>query len=210
MYDFDFESDSTSTVFRDVILLALAGFVAIVLLLLPHVNPPKQNENKDVPPPGNMMVQIFWDDKSNMDIDLWVKAPNDSTVGYSSKSGKIFNLLRDDLGHSNDTTERNFEIAVTRGVIQGEYTINLMFYRDARIKKTYPVNVHVIVSYKKADKLPMKIILEKKYAKLHRVHEEITVFNFILDQHLDLDKESVNDFYKPLAGARAPTGTGGP
>ena len=32
--------DSSDTVFRDVIMLALAGFVAIVIILLPHLNAP--------------------------------------------------------------------------------------------------------------------------------------------------------------------------
>ncbi len=35
------------TVFRDVIMLALLGFVTIVILLLPHLNPPS---NLTVPP----------------------------------------------------------------------------------------------------------------------------------------------------------------
>ena len=34
------EDDTGGTVFRDVIMLVLAGFVVIVLLLLPHINPP--------------------------------------------------------------------------------------------------------------------------------------------------------------------------
>lgn len=37
--------DDSGTVFRDVILLALAGFVFITVLLLPHINPKaKQGE----------------------------------------------------------------------------------------------------------------------------------------------------------------------
>jgi len=39
--EFD-EDDSTGTVFRDVILLALIGFVAIVIMLLPHIKPRKK------------------------------------------------------------------------------------------------------------------------------------------------------------------------
>ncbi len=37
--------NGTGTIFRDVILLALAGFMAIVLLLLPHINPQGQVED---------------------------------------------------------------------------------------------------------------------------------------------------------------------
>ena len=69
---FGSDSDSTSTVFRDIIFLALAGFVAVVILLLPHINPPKNDEQKDIPPPGNMMVEMFWTDDYDIDVDLWV------------------------------------------------------------------------------------------------------------------------------------------
>ena len=34
----DFEDLGSDTVFRDVILLALIGFVAMVVMLLPHIN----------------------------------------------------------------------------------------------------------------------------------------------------------------------------
>ena len=34
-----FDDESGATVFRDVIMLALVGFVTLVLLLLPHLNP---------------------------------------------------------------------------------------------------------------------------------------------------------------------------
>ena len=40
--------DDSGTVFRDVILLALAGFVFITVLLLPHINP-KAKQGKGQP-----------------------------------------------------------------------------------------------------------------------------------------------------------------
>ena len=36
------EEDTWGTVFRDVILLALIGFVAMVIMLLPHITAKKQ------------------------------------------------------------------------------------------------------------------------------------------------------------------------
>ena len=76
-----FDSDDSDTVFRDVILLALGGFVAIVLLLLPHLHPPV--EAADSPPPGNVVVEIHWPNHLDADVDLWVEAPGDRPVGYS-------------------------------------------------------------------------------------------------------------------------------
>lgn len=103
-----FDDDSGATVFRDVILLALAGFVTLVLLLLPHLNP-KAKAEQATQSPGNVIVELRWPDGLDADVDLWVQAPGDTPVGYSNKGGAIFNLLRDDLGHAADLTELNYE-----------------------------------------------------------------------------------------------------
>ena len=101
------EDDMGGTVFRDVIMLVLAGFVVIVLLL-PHINPPAQAAKQSMDPPGNVMVEMRWPDELDTDIDLWVLAPGDSPVGYSHKDGSAFNLLRDDRGHLRDASNLNY------------------------------------------------------------------------------------------------------
>ena len=72
--------ESSDTVFRDVIMLALAGFVAIVIILLPHLNPPGKAV-KTATPPGNVIVELRWPDSLNTDVDLWLKVPRDVPVG---------------------------------------------------------------------------------------------------------------------------------
>ena len=64
-----FDNESGDTVFRDVILLALSGFVAVVLILLPHLHPPV--EAKEAPPPGNVVIEINWPSNIDTDVDLW-------------------------------------------------------------------------------------------------------------------------------------------
>ena len=71
------QDDAAATVFRDVVLLALAGFVAIVLLLLPHINPPGTAADSTDEPPGNVIVELFWDDDRDVDLDLWVAIPHE-------------------------------------------------------------------------------------------------------------------------------------
>ena len=84
MHDFDpFDDDAAGTVFRDVVMLALVGFVAIVLL--PHLNPPGAKTADNMSPPGNVIVEIRWPDEIDADVDLWVQAPGDIPVGYSNK-----------------------------------------------------------------------------------------------------------------------------
>ena len=81
------EPSEDGTVFREVIMLALLGFVTIVILLLPHLNPPVEPV-EDVNAPGNVVVELRWPDAVDADVDLWVQAPGDSPVGYSNKGGR--------------------------------------------------------------------------------------------------------------------------
>ncbi|MHA1570412.1 MAG: hypothetical protein ACTSWM_01225, partial [Alphaproteobacteria bacterium] len=172
-----FEDDDGGTVFRDVIMLALLGFIAIVLLLLPHLNPPAKAQ-ESVSAPGNVIVEIHWPERLDADIDLWVEAPGDRPVGYSNKGGRIFNLLRDDLGHRSDVSKINYEVAYSRGVPAGSYTVNVHLYQN--LGMVYPVPVTVVASVKKSPKAAAQQILSSRVT-LNWDGEEITVFRFDLD-----------------------------
>ena len=186
------------TVFRDVIFLALAGFVAVVIMLLPHLNPPAKAES-EVASPGNVIVEIRWPDQLNADVDLWVQAPGDVPVGYSNKGGRVFNLLRDDLGNQADATKLNYEMSYSRGIPNGEYTVNLHFYRNR--SDQWPMPVDVVVSVKPDVVSSARQIL-KTSIKLKTEGEEVTAFRFALDEKGELQSGSVHDLPKPLRGKR--------
>jgi hypothetical protein len=182
------------TVFRDVIFLALAGFVAVVLLLLPHLHPPREAEAA-VRSPGNVIVEIRWPDDVDADVDLWVQAPGDTPVGYSNKGGTFFNLLRDDLGRRGDTTDLNYEISYSRGVPEGEYTVNVHLYRNTGGYVAIPVTVSVSV---KSDTNESARRLLATDLVLEYEGEERTAFRFSLDDKGQLVRDSVYDLPKPL------------
>ena len=182
------------TVFRDVIFLALAGFVAVVLLLLPHLHPPKDAEAA-IRSPGNVIVEIRWPDEMDADVDLWVEAPGDRPVGYSNKGGTFFNLLRDDLGQRGDTTALNYEISYSRGVPAGEYTVNVHLYRNAGGHVSIPVNISVSVKTKINESARRLLATE---LSLRNEGDELTAFRFSLDDEGRLLRESVHDLPKPL------------
>ena len=46
----DFYADSSGTVFRDVLMLALLGFVAMVIMLLPHISKTQDETDEHTPP----------------------------------------------------------------------------------------------------------------------------------------------------------------
>lgn len=195
-----FFDDHEQTVFRDVLMLALAGFVAIVILLLPHLNPTGAEEVAADEPPGNVVVEARWPDGLATDVDLWVQAPGDVPVGYSNKGGAVFNLLRDDLGMRADSTPLNYEVSYARGIVAGEYTVNLHLYRnEAGIR---PVTTTVVVSVKTSPTRSAKQILLSD-VDLVREGQEITVFRFHLDAAGELVPGSVHGLPKPLrAGSK--------
>jgi hypothetical protein len=190
------DEDVNGTVFRDVITLALCGFVAVVILLLPHLNP-KQEAQAAVANavPGNVMVEARWADELDTDVDLWVQAPGDVPVGYSNKSGVIFNLLRDDLGRNADPTQLNYEVSYSRGVPPGEYAVNLHMYRNK--SKVSPVKVTIVTSVKKPNSESAKQILTSS-VDLMVENQETTVYRFKLTDAGELVPGSVNSLPKPL------------
>ena len=189
------ESDGGGdTVFRDVIMLALAGFMAAVLLLLPHLNPPTKID-QDRPNPGNLIVEIRWPDELDADVDLWVQALEDRPVGYSNKGGEIFNLLRDDLGLNGDFSNLNYEVTYSRGVPSGAYVVNLHLYRNKT--GSFPIPVSVVVSLKRNPQDSSRELLTKSI-DLNFEGEEITAFRFEMDEGAKLVPGSVHDLPKAL------------
>ena len=183
--------DSGSTVFRDVILLALTGFVAIVLLLLPHVNPPGQSLVTADEPPGNVIIELFWDEDRDVDVDLWVKAPGDVPVGYSNRGGLFFNLLRDDLGKYKDPTPINYEVAFSRGISPGVHVVNAHLYRmDAAGDRPFAAKV-VVTTVDPTSKVRTQIL--ETELELVVEGEEVTVFHFALTKTGALTAGSVNN-----------------
>jgi hypothetical protein len=194
-----FEDDAGGTVFRDVVMLALAGFVVLVIMLLPHLNPPGAKTADDTTPPGNVIVEVRWPDEIDADVDLWVQAPGDIPVGYSNKGGAAFNLLRDDLGNRVDVTGLNYETSYSRDIVPGEYTVNLHLYRNP--SRSYPVPVTVVTSVKRRADLASRQLLASK-ALLVREGEEMTVYRFRLTEAGALVAGSVHSLDKPLRAGR--------
>jgi hypothetical protein len=194
-----FEDNGGDTVFRDIIFLALAGFVAIVLLLLPHLNPPARAD-AETTSPGNVIVELRWPDELNSDVDLWVEAPGDKPVGYSNKGGVAFNLLRDDLGNMADATRMNYEVSYSRGVPTGEYTVNVHLYRNLSGVGTIPVTV--VISVKPTDDTPAKQILATS-VELNHEGQEVTALRFSLDKKGQLVSGSVHDLPRALRSRKS-------
>ena len=186
-------------VYRDMLFLMVMGFGFLVIMMLPFIHPPTLDDNTD--PPGNMVVVMEWPPGPS-DVDLWVTGPGEAKpIGYSRKSGVLWNLLRDDLGTTPDATPSNFENAFTRGLVPGEYVINVHCYRCPY----GDVPVTIEVSIKKPDTLvgqhTIKIVAFTKMVM--RQKEEVTAIRFVLDDKGNIIRSSVNNIYRELRSKNA-------
>jgi len=191
--DYFDEEETTGTVFRDVIMLALIGFVAMVVMLLPHISP-KKKQTEEHKAPGNVIVEMHWPSEIPYDVDLWVKAPGEVPVGFWNQGAKIFNLLRDDLGTEGDATNENYEVSYSRGIPPGEYVVNAHMYGN--IKRGTHVPVKVVVSVKRPLEETRQIL--ETTVNLVRHNQEVTAFRFRLDGEAELVEGSVSTLKRPL------------
>ena len=190
------DNDQADTIFRDITLLALSGFISIVILLLPWLNfQIKDIEIKE--PVGSMIFELFWSEKIDADLDLWVRGPNDTAVGYAQPSGQVFNLLRDDRGLTADHTPLNYEISFSRGILTGEYQANVHLFKHNKSKT--PIEATIIASLVTPDRGYRKEILGRKVI-LNVEGKEKTVLRFKLDNNFKIVEGSVNNLRKSLIG----------
>lgn len=186
---------SSGTLYRDAVTLMLIGFIAMVIWMLPYINPPVDADKME--PPGSIIATIVWPE-GNSDVDLWVDGPAEpKPVGYSNKGGLLWNLLRDDLGRTPDATPLNFEHAFTRGIVPGEYRINAHCYRCPEA----PIEVSLEVSIKSSADSKMKTI-GTSTIMLNTNHEEKTGLAFTINESDEVVPESLNTVYSPLRGGR--------
>lgn len=130
----------TSILTRDLLMNILLGLAALVIVMMSSINPAQDDATKQIQA-GNIAAYIAWPD-GDIDVDLWVSGPGDAAIGYSNKSGKVWSLLRDDIGTNNDGAPFNYETAFTRGMPDGEYRVNVRCFRCGM---ALPVNVSVEV-----------------------------------------------------------------
>ena len=185
-----------ATLYRDVLFNILFAFFVLTVLMLPHLNPPVDEAKSE--PPGNIIVHITWP-PGNTDVDLWVDGPGEFVpVGYSNKSGVLWNLLRDDLGTVPDLTNINYENAYSRGIVPGDYTINVHCYRCRQLP--VPVDMEVSIAPDaagSADKARAEVIATSR-VELRADGQERTALRFRIDAEGNADEASFSTVFKPL------------
>lgn len=189
------ELDINEKVGTDFVMNILLLFVALAILMISWIAEAKMKETEDQKPQGDVVFEIYWGNNLNSDVDLWVQAPNDVAVGFPHLGGRYANLLRDDLGGTQDVTPINAEIAYTRGMPDGEYVMNIHWYNRKDVHTPLPVKAVVTVRSHPSDRNQDFVMV--KDLILERLEQELTVVRFTVKDKKVL-KESINNRYKGL------------
>ncbi|MGQ7847701.1 hypothetical protein ACUNV4_24625 [Granulosicoccus sp. 3-233] len=136
--------------FTDLLFNILLGFILLFFLAILFINPDEQTGKIDID--AQYVITVSWPDNSPDDVDTWIEDPDGNTVWFRNRSSNLVHLDRDDRGLLNDTllingqevqNPLNQEVAAIRGVLPGEYVVNVHYYQS---ETATPVPVWVKVA----------------------------------------------------------------
>jgi hypothetical protein len=146
------------------------------------------------------LIKVVWPGESDDDVDTYVSDPLSHLVFFKRLQDGLMNLDRDDTGSSSNLitlpdgrvakSAYNEEQVEIRGLIEGEYIINVHLYR-----KSAPTPTKVIVTlYKVAEGEDMQI--HERVLTLARQPQEVTAFRFTLTKSGEV--ADINELPKSL------------
>jgi hypothetical protein len=151
---------------------------------------PEDTSKADIETKAEYIITMTWERDDANDIDIWIQDPAGNLISFKQKSKGLTHIDRDDLGHANDFFftpngekifyDYNQEIVTIRGIIPGEWIINIhMFNQNQKVK---PSTVSI-----KIDKLNPKVttVFEEKI-KLTDYWQEETVVRLIMGVNGDI------------------------
>lgn len=168
----------TSDPFTDLLFNALLGFTFLFLVAIMFMNP--EAKTGIINPKAEYILTVTWPDNNPDDIDVWVEDPSGQKIWFRNPEAGLINLDRDDRGMLNDTimvddkevvNPLNQEVVTIRGVVTGEYVVNLHYYATENHK---PVDVNVQL----AKVNPALKIVYYGTVKLEKQGQEKTAFRF--------------------------------
>jgi len=157
--------------------------LAICLIILSMLSAIQKNK-ADIETKAEFVAIVTWTPDYNNDVDIWIEDPAENILWYHQREIGVMHLDRDDRGSVDDIYETrnneiiaieiNQEIATIRGIIPGEWIINIHMYRMS-IPEPTDVTVKIIKLHPTAN-----TVLEKKYV-MTRYWEEITVCRMMIN-----------------------------
>ena len=170
----------TNMAFLDLLFNTLLCFAALFCLAFILINPSKKN--KTVEAKAEFMITIIWPADMDDDVDTYVEDPEGNLVAFNRREQGLMHLDRDDVGFSSDRIQTSFgvveykenrEIVSLRGIVPGEYVVNVHMYTKREDKET-PVTILL-------EKInPFKLVTARNVVLVQQGDEK-TAFRFTLD-----------------------------
>ena len=167
--------------FTDLLFNTLLGFTLLFFISIIFMNPIAKLGNINYK--AEYIITVSWPEDQPDDVDLWVQDPYQETVSYLRKEAGWLNLDRDDRGDLNDTVmingkkvvhPINQEVVTIRGIISGEYVVNLHYYQSVSNKP-----VRTVVKIEKVNPVLRLVFIDQ--VVLDKLDDEKTVLRFELD-----------------------------
>ena len=174
-------NQSLSDPFTDLLFNVLLGFVFLFFITILFINPITKLGNVNLK--AEFIITLDWKDSLPDDIDLWVQDPNGEVVSYLKKDAGWLHLDRDDQGEINDKVTINNqeiiypinrEVVTLRGIIPGEYIVNVYMYSNPSSR---PVDINLTIE--KVN--PSLKLVYFNNSTLVKKDTEITLARFNLD-----------------------------
>lgn len=136
--------------FTDLLFNALLGFTFLFLVAIIFMNPDAKSGIID--PKAEYILTITWEDNNPDDIDVWIEDPDGNVLWFKNPDIGLLHLDRDDRGMANDVlyingeeleNPLNQEVVTLRGIVKGEYVVNLHYYAT-ETKKPVDINVRLV------------------------------------------------------------------
>lgn len=169
----------------DVCINLVLVFAVLLKLSLLAINVQSaESAQKRVKSDALFLIKVVWPGECEDDVDTYVSDPLAHLVFFKRLQDGLMNLDRDDTGSSNNMitlpdgrvvkSAYNQEQVEIRGIIEGEYIINLHMYRKAN-----PIPTKVVVTlYKVAEGEDIQI--HERVLTLAEQRQEETAFRFTL------------------------------
>lgn len=200
---------SYETALNDIVWNTLLGFVGLFVCAVLLISITKKTQETLVETDGKFAVVVRWQDASADDIDLYVRDPAGNIAYYSNRDVGLMHLEHDDLGKRSDTVQtkggnvavdKNEERTILRGIIPGEYAINVHMYNK---EDRDPVKVTITLYKLQGDDLEVV----KKERTLSVKGDEQTAFRFTVSA--DGTVSDINELKRSFVGRAGQQGRSG-
>jgi len=176
-----------NTAFLDLLFNCLVGFVFLFVVAFLLIKPDVRDAS--IKTKAEYVITMTWEIDDFNDVDIWLMDPATNLISFKNKEGGLAHLDRDDLGGKGDTFKMadgrvvsynyNQEILTIRGIIPGEWILNIHMY-NKNTNKPSDVTIRI-------DKLNPKVItVYNETVTLIDQWEEKTIIRFTMKNNGDM------------------------